>query len=406
MVRLIKKYWLPFVALFVIFFDEFFNCSAIVVGFIVESGIKQYEAMLLAAIGYSMVVYDFLKGKIKKREYQTFVVLFAILFLYMLTPVFYGSPSDKYTSSLLVYGSECVPAAYIGIRFAKSESFHRINDLLPFFVIPISLLIGTIGLAAAMMGETVSKYNDYGVESGLNYQTLSYFMSFSYTYAFYYVFYGNQKSGLINILLRIAMAGDMFFCATVCLMGGGRGAFVYIVGITLFMMLYYLKSSKKHRIKAIIIIALFAIISAYIIFNLGIMQTAGMGRVMDRLTEDSGRQELYRSALDAFLSSPIIGCGVGSIWWTVGFYCHNMILDMLAETGLVGTLFFLYIIWAILKRLLRLVNFDKTYLFFFFVMIGALMNGMFSGYYIEALKIFFVCSLVYCLPKRQYIQRV
>lgn len=400
MIRLIKLYWLPIVALFVIFFDELFNCTAIVRGLTVESGMKQYEAMLLAAIGYLMLIYDLLHKRIKIREYQVLVILFAILLLYMLTPLFYGASIQNHTVYMLAFGSECIPAAYIGIRLSKSGSIHRINDLLPYAVIPISLLIGTIGLAAAMMGTTVggADYQEGG-DTGLNYQSLSYMMAFSYTYAFYYAFYGNQKSGLLNVLLRSAMAVDMLFCAAACLMGGGRGGFVYIVAITFFLLMYFLKSSKKHRGHAILIISLLVIVSIFLIIHMGILQSRGMERVTDNLVEDDGRKDLYKSAFNAFLSSPIFGCGIGSIWWTVGFYCHNMILDLLAETGVVGTFFLLGIVWRSILKLYRLSKIDKIYLFLLLVMAGNLVNCMFSGYYIGAVKIYFVCAFVYCLPK-------
>lgn len=396
MIKLIKIYWLPILVLFVIFFNEIFSCSAILRGFTVDTGMKQYEAMLLAAVGYSMMGYDLLKGRMKKREHRTLFFLFAILFLYMLTPVFYGGSSDMHTTYLLVFVSECIPAAYIGIRFAKSGLHHRINDLLPYTVIPISVLIGTIGLTAAMMGLTVGNSDgQVGGDTGLNYQSLSYFMAFSYTYASYYALYVKKK-GLINIFLRFAMAADMLFCAMICLMAGGRGAFVYIVAITFFMIFYFLKSSKRHRAFAVITIILLAIIFIYIFNTFGVMQTKGMERVTGKLTEDNVRQELYQSAFDTFLTSPIIGMGVGSIWWTVGFYCHNMILDLLAETGLVGTLFLLSIVWRTFLRLYKLSVKDKTYLFLLLVMAGELTSCMFSGYYIAAFKIYFVCAFVYC----------
>ncbi len=400
MIKLINTYWLPVVALFVIFFDELFNSAAILGGFTVESGIKKYEAILLAAIGYSVLTYNLLNRRIKKRDHQVIVVLFSLLLLYMLTPVFYNGSNNDYTAYLLVYGAESIPAAIIGMKLAKSSNLHIINDLLPFFVIPISILVGTIGLTAAMMGTTVGKY-DYqeGGDTGLNYQTLSYFMAFSYTYAFYYAFYGNLKHGIVNLLLRVAMVADMLFCLAVCMMGGGRGGFVYIIAITLFLMFYYLKSSKKHRVHAIISIIILVLVGIYIIISMDVMQSVGMTRITGRLGGDNARMELYQKAFDAFITSPIIGKGVGSIWWTVGFYCHNIILDLLAETGLIGTIFLLNIVLQSFKKLYRLSNSDKIYLFILLIIAGNFINCMFSGYYIGAVKVYFVCSFVYCLPK-------
>lgn len=396
--KLIKTYWLPAAVLFVVFFNELFNCFAIVTGTAIESGMKQYEAILLAAVGYSMMASDFFKKKITKREHRIIAVLFAMLFLYMLTPVFYGGSQPSHTVYLLVFGSECIPAAYIGIRLARSKSFHKVIILLPFVVIPISLLIGTIGLAAAMMGTVVHSSSGIGDEAGLNYQILSYFMAFSYTYAFYYAFYGNKESGIINHLLRVVMAVDMFYCAVVCLLGGGRGAFVYIVAITLFMLFYYFKSSKKHRAHAFVVVALLIIASVYVISSMDIMNSAGMGRIIGKLTEDESRSELYNTAFDVFLTSPIVGRGMGSVWWTIGFYCHNLILDLLSETGLLGALFFLSVIWKSIIKLYKYSYVDKFYLFLLFVLTGELTNCMFSGYYIAAYNVYFVCAFAYCLP--------
>ena len=396
--KLIKTYWLPAAVLLVVFFNELFNCFAIITGIAIESGMKQYEAILLAAVGYSMMASDFFRKKISKREHRIIAVLFAMLFLYMLTPVFYGGPQPSHTVYLLVFGSECIPAAYIGIRLARSQSFHKVIILLPFVVIPISLLIGTIGLTAAMMGTIASNSSGIGDEAGLNYQILSYFMAFSYTYAFYYTFYGNQKPGMINHILRMVMAVDMFYCAVVCLLGGGRGAFVYIVAITLFILFYYFKSSKKHRAHAFVITALLIIASFYVISSMDIMNSAGMGRITGKLTEDESRSELYNTAFDVFLTSPIVGRGMGSVWWTIGFYCHNLILDLLSETGLLGALFFLSVIWKSIIKLYKYSYVDKFYLFLLFVLTGELTNCMFSGYYIAAYNVYFVCAFAYCLP--------
>lgn len=398
MIKFVKVYWLPIVVLFVVFFDELFNCTAIVRGFAVDTGMKQYEAMLLAAIGYSMMGYDILKRRINKREHRTLTFLFTILLLYILTPIFYDGSQEKHYTYLLTFGSECIPAAYIGIRLARSVSLLRINRILPYAVIPISILIGTVGWAAAMMGVTVSGAGQETSETGLNYQSLSYFMAFSYTYAFCYVFYGNQGEGMNN-LLRYTMAVDMLFCAAICLMSGGRGAFVYIVAISTFLLFYYLKSSKKRRGRAILIITFLSIVSIFLVSSLGIMQSVGMERVLGNLTEDNVRSELYQSAFDAFLSSPIFGRGIGSVWWTVGFYSHNMVLDLLAETGVIGTIFLLNIIWRTIWKLYKLSNVDKLYLFFLLVMAGELTSCLFSGYYIAAFKIYFVCAFIYCLPK-------
>lgn len=406
MIKFIKTYFIPFIALFIFFFDEIFSCAAIVGGFVVDNGMKKYEAIILSFIGYSIFFFNIVSGKISQKEQRIWSVLILILLLYSLTPIFYDGKSEYYQTYLLVFGSESIPAAYVGMKLAKSGSVSRIIDILPFFVIPISLLIGTIGVTAAMIGETVNQNSGYGVEEGLNYQNLSYYMAFSYTYALFYVLYGGPKKGLGNLALKVIMGADAVFCAVVCLTGGGRGAFVYIVFISAFILLYFFKSSAINRSHAVLFIALLAVVLFFLINSFGVMESAGMERILGNLTEDNARMELYRSAFSAFLSSPAIGMGVGSIWWTVGYYSHNIVLDLLAETGLVGTLFFTFVIWTTIKRLYRYSKWEKCFLFLLLVMSGALVNCMFSGYWIAAIKVYFVCSFVYCMPKFAFSNRI
>ena len=139
----------------------------------------------------------------------------------------------------------------------------------------------------------------------------------------------------------------------------------------------------------------------YLIGRFNVMESAGMMRVMDKLTEDDNRMWLYKKAYDAFLESPVWGNGVGSIWWTVGFYSHNMFMDILAETGVVGGLFFVYIIMKTIWRLMISSKPHPIYILIFIVFSGALVHNMFSGYWVSAIKLFFVCSFVYSLPKRK-----
>ena len=64
------------------------------------------------------------------------------------------------------------------------------------------------------------------------------------------------------------------------------------------------------------------------------------------------RGTLFKIALKEFLKSPITGMGPGEYSEKYGKYPHNAILELLAETGLVGTLFVLALVMIALKRML------------------------------------------------------
>lgn len=81
---------------------------------------------------------------------------------------------------------------------------------------------------------------------------------------------------------------------------------------------------------------------------------------------DNGRFDLWHRAFNAWLSSPIFGKGLGAMAVTYGKATHNTYLQLLSETGFVGTLLFVSFIISLLKRTFR---FDKVY---FCLMLGCL----------------------------------
>lgn len=389
---------MPFMALFTIFLSEIEYCIQIISGSVEDSKAKYIIAIFLAVIGYSLLIHDFIIGKMQKRDKQILLLLFILLILYISASYFYGL-KDRYLSYLLVFVAESIPAAYIGIRLSKSLNIERINELLPFFIIPTTLLIGTIGIRYAMMAELANSRSGEG--GGLGYQSLSYIMAFSYSYSCYFLFIMKGRKGLFWLFIRCTMVLLMLYSIIICLTAGGRGGFVYIVTISLFLFYYYIKSSKKSHIKALTIAILVIMLITYLIGRFNVMESAGMMRVMERLTEDDARMLLYQKAYNAFLESPIIGNGVGSIWWTVGFYSHNMFMDILAEMGVIGGLFFIYIIVITIWRLMILGKVHPIFILLFIVFSGALVHNMFSGYWVSAIKLFFVCSFVCSMSKRR-----
>ena len=394
----VKSYFIPFMALFVIFLDEIEYSIQILSGSLEDSKAKYIVAIFLATIGYSLLIRDLIKGKIQKRGKQILLLLFILLFLYISTSLFYGLEKN-YVSYLLVFVAESIPAAYIGIRLSKSSSIEKTNELLPFFVIPTTLLIGTVGIHYAIMGELANSRSDES--AGLGYQSLSYLMAFSYSYSCYFQFIKKGRKGLFWFFLRCAMAILIPYTVIICLTAGGRGGFVFIVAISLFLFYHYIKSSKERRIKALAVATILIMLIVYLIGQFNVMESAGMMRVMDKMTEDNTRMMLYQKAYNAFLESPIIGNGVGSIWWTVGFFSHNMFMDILAEMGVIGGFFFLCIIVNTIWKLMILSKAHPIYILLFIVFFGAFVHHMFSGYWVAAIKLFLVCSFIFSLSKRK-----
>ena len=377
-----------------VFFDEFFFFILIMTGTSAENGMKTLEVVPIAGATYLMMAYDFFKGRVKGRVSNVLLFLIAIVLLYLLTQLFHDGLNPKYRSSLLAVLAESIPAAYVGTRLARSSSISmlKIDRLLPLFVIPISITLGIVGVGYAREAMLITED-----ESGLGYQSMSYFMSYCYAYCAYYVFFSPLKNTRIHRFFRIIMLPDMLFCALMCLVSGGRGAFVFIILISIYI-LYTLRKSMKGHVGYYILIIIgvsvaFLLAASY--FN--IWNSAGMNRVVEHLSDDTERERLYRLALQAFEESPIVGQGMGSIWYTVGYYSHNIVMDLLAETGIVGTTIFLSILLKTFLGLYRLMRYQKIAVLLSIIFLGALLKNAFSGYYLGAFKLFMMCSYIYVM---------
>jgi len=79
---------------------------------------------------------------------------------------------------------------------------------------------------------------------------------------------------------------------------------------------------------------------------------------------DTGRLELYRVAVDAFLGAPIFGAGSGSFAalapYPGVFYPHNIFLEIAAELGLAGLALLLLLIGGSFIRLVRLAAMESA----------------------------------------------
>lgn len=393
----ISKYIFPFFALFVIFSDELFNSFLLISGIFIESGMKSKEAMLIAGVAYMMMTWDILKNSFSFRNYLQFLTLFIILALYVLTGFLYPHTFiyNNYIAYLLSYGSLSIPAAYVGIRLARGGYEKAMLQLLPLFLIVVSLIVGYVVLFSAFFGFLLN-----GTGDGFDYQNSSYYLSYCFSYSFFYVFFyhkdNKDKKGLLSTIKYLIVIFLIFFCAVGCILGGGRGAFVYLVLITIYLVYRVIKRSKgKNKIKYFFILGIVGVLMVIIATYFDIFHSVGAERVSKGLTTDVLRMQSWTDALNAFAESPLIGWGIGSIWWTVGFYSHNILTDFLAEMGLVGTTIMLFVIARMVISLLHRSKNSNFDMFLLLLLLGSLVQAAFSGYWISSFKLFLIFGYVF-----------
>lgn len=386
-------------ALFVIFADELFYGYVSIAGLGLESGMKSREAIIIAGIAYFLLLKDMFNHKLYRRNYSQLIALLVLLILYYLTQFFFpsGDKHGKYMAHFLAYGALCMPACFVGMRLARGKYSEDVLKLLPIFVIAVSVIVAVAVVTTSMSGAILN--ND---EDVFNYQSASYYLSYCFSYSFFYVFlYKNKSRNGFSKLETAGMLIMLFVCAIGCILGGGRGAFVYLVAVSAFIIFRLMKQNGKMKVTTIALLLMAAGIMLFLAQRFQSFESTGFLRVTENLTTDDTRSELWKRAIDAFRESPIFGHGLGSIWWTVGFYSHNMLTDFLAETGLIGTIIFVVVLIKIFICLYKRSKISSFDMFIFLVFLGAMVEYTFSGYWFSAPKLFLAFGYVFGLRRNE-----
>ena len=197
-------------------------------------------------------------------------------------------------------------------------------------------------------------------------------MEYSYTslipiFSVFFLFLVKRKKYIFNkIFLSTIAIINIYFLIFV---SGNRGAI-----ISLMIFLTFLIQSKIKKVYQKIIFfsgVILSILEIYfniekilIAMNNFLLQQFGhsvywLSKMITSITEgqdlDSGRSFFYAEAIKYFWEQPLLGNGIGFfIGKNRGEYVHNIILDVLCDTGIIGTsiliLFLTYVVYILIFK--------------------------------------------------------
>ena len=181
---------------------------------------------------------------------------------------------------------------------------------------------------------------------------------------FYYLCNYNRKGSKFGLLLTGAMIILTF----------SRGAYVGIILPIVFLIFKDKNKSftKKLFMIFIIFLALFcfnAIMTKY--FNISISDTISSRFTGISQDNGSGRKIFWKNAFETFLSHPLFGIGINStipyseLTYGTHNYVHNVYLEVLSETGIVGFLPFILFIFSSLKKYTSTYKIDRDSLYLY-----------------------------------------
>lgn len=215
--------------------------------------------------------------------------------------------------------------------------------------------------------------NDYkGFSGNINISAFS--IIYKVPLLFYLIF--KYKSYYLNLLFSLIL----FFSTTVLIILLSRGAVLALIFSIILLVLFSLYSKKRVYLLKSIFIS-FVCISSYMsttnyiqslngenIFN-DRMQTLNKGQEDESIAQ---RSRYFKASLQSIINYPILGVGIGN-WkiesikydaykmteYYVPFYVHNDFLQIGAEIGIIGLLFFvLFIIGSLLEVFKKIIKND------------------------------------------------
>lgn len=329
-----------------------------------------------------------------------------ILALYVLTYNFYNYLSEKYNSFLLVLGGQVFPTvlcAAVISQFGLVQ--YKIKQLAPL----ISLTFTIIAFIAGFFPNSTTSGGYVSTDYGMNYQSTSYLAAYAASFSFYYLISYNDISWpslFKRKYIKDAIILSVIINFLTILVAGGRGGLALFLVQSIFALYVYNKKRPtstnqifKYLGLAFVVICMIAI-SLSFIENLQ-LKTNGIERIIATIEEgdQNGRDILREKALTCFYNSPVIGHGIGSVFYEIGGYTHNCITDALVEIGFVGCTMYVLMLLKTWIKGLKLIKADTTNSLWLIIFLNGFVMSLFSGYYITQLPICWAVTFILCCNK-------
>lgn len=150
------------------------------------------------------------------------------------------------------------------------------------------------------------------------------------------------------------------------LLGGSRGPFIFFGIILLILFIIKLYRTGFSTVFLLKILMIFFMIAGLFLYFFGDLLTADSFAIFNRLSNiaessdpsNASRFAQINSAWQQFLESPIIGDRFVERF--TNFYPHNILLEALMATGIIGTTFFVYFLVISIFKSFKLTRFSNS----------------------------------------------
>lgn len=359
---------------------------------------RLYSGILAVVVAF---VFFLSIHRIPRRIYIGGLLLCAIIILlYFSTRCFYDEVNNRYTSYFLSMGVRFIPAVLTGMYMLSHDDIMKKVEyaLLPFILL-YTITLASVAFTANIGVNIAQTFNtDF-----FNYQSISYYSIFAFGFNMYLIVQCSNSYTRYRRYILIALA---ILQVIITIMAGGRGAFVLGCVFTLYFALKHITFSKLISyilIGLAVLLTINAILSDNEIFKMGFERIFNFFGNTEAIGTDN-RWIRWNLAWNAFTKSPVFGHGLGSVFYEVGFYSHNIFTDMLCEGGVVLFLIFIFVLMKFIRASQILITEDYRNEIIVIVFLCSFVMNSFSGYYLSDTGIWL--SLTYVLCKNSLNNRL
>lgn len=390
---------------FSIFFCVYIYWPSLMFAIVKDKGINVEGGLMETILSVVFVISVLFFFFYRKNKYDFRIISILILFggLYYITQFFYSSGNFQgYRGQFLRWGADCVSACLIGATLMKLKSYKLVHKLMPLLAIALTPLF----VKSTM--ENAVHYGQMHLEGGMNYQTVAYTLAVMFCISMYYAFVNKEFT---NKVISFALLLCLPLQAVACCMSGGRGGVVLLVVYVVFM-LYIMQHNKIVSRKMVLLIALLGFLVFLVVANyLGLWNSAGFNRSSGLITSQD-RFDFWKEIWVYVENNNYIGYGLGGDYFTFGFYTHNILLDFILETGIIGCVVLVVIFCIVYRNVFDKCGLNDIFILLSIIGIYGIVMNMFSGYWITTYAHWMIlgasmtckkvirCRSVYILPKR------
>jgi len=384
---------------------------------------NSYILYWLTVLILTLSVYIFSKFKnkltITLMEFSLLFLALIILAGYIITFYLRGS-SDPVMSTIYSFGTISISSLLIGFSISRKkmniESFAYFSDIMMLVCSMIFLpKIFTLIISGMGINDIKAYFSSY--------QSLGYMITVLYGLNLYYlIYYKSLKySVLKNNKAILKIKWILLICQAIgILYTGARGPMIFFASITLILL--YGSNNKKFIIKifviALLLLSLIVIILPFTTFdsntNIAMQGIYRFFSLFDKQTfiatsgdtSASTRIILYKESIDLIYHSPIWGYGLGSSYYLLGFYPHNLLLELLIDGGVLWANLWLILIFKVFKKIFMLCKKDPVNYIILILAVKFMVMLMFSGSYVTSGELWFTLSYVLTLSVKSISKEV